>query len=105
MKKLQAPTTYKVKAFFQYDPETEEYDEDFQLDIEWDYNKNFDLLGMEIENIGIQKEWFEGMDLTKYQAGDYMIEYEYDWDAEYCDGFEMNRYQYVVGIVEMKPIT
>ena len=104
LEKVQEPTTYKVKAYFEYEPADDDFDEEFQLDIKWDYKDNFDLMGMEIENIGPQKIWFEGMDLSKYPTGDYEIEYEYDWDAEYCDGYEMNRYQYVVGIVDMKPI-
>lgn len=95
--------TSKVKAYFEYFPETVDHEEEIHLDLK-ENDPHKCLLAHEIENVGVLKEWFDGLDLKKYLPGDYEVEYQHDTDWDGCDGFKYYEYEVVVGVVEMIPL-
>ena len=89
-----------TKVYLEYTPECENFDEDFQFDVlKKDENC---LLMYEVESGEIKSEWFEGFDLSKYKTGEYEVDYEWCTESEYCDGYKMYDYAYVVAIKEMR---
>lgn len=87
-------------VYFVNEPASEGFDE--ELSMMSPYNDRECQLAYELDNVGLESEWLEGLDMKQYPTGFYEVEYEWDTESEYVDGYIAYTYSIIVGIVSMR---